>query len=78
MEKELEDMAKTYAICSFTSNGEDEEDYDKFMSLKSLKNAKFEIWEPFETYPLDEIQELVEMEFNSALSLIKRAIQIKK
>lgn len=74
----LELLAKAYAIGTYTTNGENEEDYDTFMSLTSLEDTEFEIWEPFETYPLEEIQEFVELEFNSALSLIKRAIQNEK
>lgn len=75
-EKELEDMAKTYAIGSFTSNGENEDDYEKFISLKSLKDSEFEIWEPLENYPLQYLQEVIEAEYNSALSLAKRANEL--
>lgn len=76
----LELLAKAYAIGTYTSSHGAAEDYDEFMSLKEMVydedgNQVFEIWEPFETYPLDEIQELAEQEFSSALNLIKRAIR---
>lgn len=73
---ELENMAKTYAIGSYTSNGENEEDYEKFLSLKSLKDTEFEIWEPFEDFSLRELHKFMEAEYNSALSLAKRANEL--
>lgn len=78
METELVNMAKAYAIGTYITNSEDEEDYDKFMSLNKLGGSEFEIWEPFETYPLREIQELVESEFNSALNFAKKAMAVSK
>lgn len=76
MEKDLENLAKSYAIGTYTSNGENEDDYDKFVALSDLDDSDFKIWEPFEKYHLYEIQTLVTQEYTTSLSLIHRALKL--
>lgn len=70
---ELISMAKRYAIGTFTSNGEDENDYDSLMNCNSLDEVELSIWEPFEREDLEGIKELVEAEHDSALNFLTRA-----
>jgi hypothetical protein len=57
-----DDKFKAYAIATFTSNSEKgAQDYDDFMEGE----AELSIWEPFEYKDKEEMQELVESEFDS-------------
>lgn len=74
--EELVNMAKRYAIGTYTSNGEDENDYDNLMNCNSLDEVELDIWEPFESEDLDGIKELVEAEYNTALNFFTKAFTL--
>lgn len=72
-------MAKAQAIAKYTSSEHNShQDYDDFMELKTdndLINSMFIIWEPFETYGLDDLQDYMEGEFSTTLTLLKSVFQ---
>lgn len=76
MERDLENLAKRYAICTYTTNSESEDDYDRFVALTTLEDSDFEIWELFENYSLDEIKNFVIQEYTISLSLMHRALSL--
>ena len=75
-------MAKVYAIATYTSSEHNSaKDYDDFMELETdndLINSMFIIWEPFETYSLDNLQDYVESEFSTTLTLLKSLQPVKR
>lgn len=71
------DLLKATAIGTYTSNGENANDYDALMSADSFGDIPhLVLWEPFENYPIDDIKEYVESEFDSLCSVVKKSIEM--
>ena len=71
------DLLKATAIGTYTSNGENANDYDALMSADSFGDIPhLVLWEPFENYPIDDIKEYVESEFDSLCTVVKKSIEM--
>ena len=71
------DLLKATAIGTYTSNGENANDYDALMSADSFGDIPhLVLWEPFENYPIDAIKEYVESEFDSLCTVVKKSIEM--
>lgn len=71
------DLLKATAIGTYTSNGENANDYDALMSADSFGDIPhLVLWEPFENYPIDAIKEYAESEFDSLCTVVKKSIEM--
>ncbi len=74
---EIINLLKATAIGTYTSNGEDEDDYDALMEADDFDDIPdITLWEPFEDYPIENIKEYVESEFDSLCSVVKKSIEM--
>lgn len=81
LSEEITNLCKTKAISAFISNDQyDADDYDAMLEAEDFESnekvARLQLWEPFENYPIEDIKEFVEDEFDSLYATVKTAIEI--
>ena len=70
-------LLKANAVGTYTSNGENANDYDAIMAANSFDDIpEIELWGPLEGQPLVAIKEYIESEFTSLCLVVRESIEI--